>query len=213
MKTEELIKALAADHDTPRAVLGYRLAAAIVVGFVLSMAIFALVLGPRPDAATALSHEPRFLLKFLVTLTLAASAAVLAVRLLSPGAATRWWSAFLLLGPALLIAGILYELATIAPAAWGSRMVGTNAMVCVVAVPVLAAPVLAALIYAMREGAPTRPALAGAVGGLVAAGVGATLYAAHCADDSPFFVATWYGIATVIVVAVGALAGARFLRW
>lgn len=213
MKTEELIKALAADDDTPRAALGLRLAAAIAVGFVLSAAIFALVLGPRPDAANALSQEPRFLLKFVVTLTLALSAAGFAMRLLRPGAATGWWSVVLLLGPALLFAGILYELATIAPAVWRSRLVGNNSMVCLFAVPMLAAPVLAALIYAMRDGAPMRPALAGAVGGLVAAGLGATLYAAHCADDSPFFVATWYGIGTAIVVAVGALAGARFLRW
>ena len=37
----------------------------------------------------------------------------------------------------------------------------------------------------------------------------ATLYASHCTDDSPLFVATWYTIATALVAAVGALAGSR----
>jgi hypothetical protein len=43
--------------------------------------------------------------------------------------------------------------------------------------------------------------------------VGATLYASHCTDDSPLFVATWYSIATALVAAIGALAGSRMLRF
>jgi hypothetical protein len=41
----------------------------------------------------------------------------------------------------------------------------------------------------------------------------ATLYASHCTDDSPLFVATWYSIATAAVAAIGALAGSRVLRF
>jgi hypothetical protein len=41
----------------------------------------------------------------------------------------------------------------------------------------------------------------------------ATLYASHCTDDSPLFVAAWYTIATALVTAVGALAGAKLLRY
>jgi hypothetical protein len=55
--------------------------------------------------------------------------------------------------------------------------------------------------------------LAGATAGLAAAGIGALLYASHCQDDSPLFMATWYVIATVIVALIGALLGTRFLRW
>jgi hypothetical protein len=39
------------------------------------------------------------------------------------------------------------------------------------------------------------------------------LYASHCTDDSPLFVATWYPIATAVVTAAGALIGARVLRF
>jgi hypothetical protein len=39
------------------------------------------------------------------------------------------------------------------------------------------------------------------------------LYASHCTDDSPLFVATWYSIGTAVVTALGALIGARVLRF
>jgi hypothetical protein len=46
----------------------------------------------------------------------------------------------------------------------------------------------------------------------LSAGLAATLYASHCTDDSPLFVATWYTIATALVTAIGALVGSRVLR-
>jgi hypothetical protein len=49
--------------------------------------------------------------------------------------------------------------------------------------------------------------------GAAAAGVGALVYASSCPDDSPLFVATWYPLATLICMGVGALAGRRFLAW
>ncbi|WP_143202048.1 NrsF family protein, partial [Bradyrhizobium sp. NAS96.2] len=53
----------------------------------------------------------------------------------------------------------------------------------------------------------------GAVAGLLCAGLAATVYASHCTDDSPLFVATWYTLATAIVASVGALMGKRALRY
>ena len=61
--------------------------------------------------------------------------------------------------------------------------------------------------------APASPALAGAGAGLLAAPAGAALYAFHCFDDSPLFVVTWYVLATIPVVILGAIAGHRLLRW
>ena len=74
-------------------------------------------------------------------------------------------------------------------------------------------PLLAGALIGLRHGAPTRPALAGAIAGLISAGLAATLYASHCTDDSPLFVATWYPIATAAVTATGALVGAKVLRF
>ena len=46
-----------------------------------------------------------------------------------------------------------------------------------------------------------------------AAGIAALFYASSCPDNSPLFVATWYPLATLICIGVGALAGRRFLAW
>lgn len=81
------------------------------------------------------------------------------------------------------------------------------------AVPLLSLPLLAASLIGLRHGAPARPALAGAMAGLLSAGLAATLYAAHCPDDSPLFVATWYTVATALVTAIGALLGSKVLRY
>jgi len=82
-----------------------------------------------------------------------------------------------------------------------------------VALPLFAIPPLAALIAALREGAPRYPGLTGALAGMAAAGVSATIYATNCTDDSPLFVATWYPLATGIVALAGFFAGRRWLRW
>jgi hypothetical protein len=94
-----------------------------------------------------------------------------------------------------------------------TRLVGSNSRVCMTAVPLLSLPLLAASLIGLRHGAPTRPALAGALAGLLSAGLAATLYAAHCPDDSPLFVATWYSIGTALVTAIGALLGSKVLRF
>jgi hypothetical protein len=77
----------------------------------------------------------------------------------------------------------------------------------------MALPLLAAALVGLRHGAPTRPAVTGAIAGLLSTGLAATLYASHCTDDSPLFVATWYTIAAALVTAIGALAGPRVLRF
>ena len=80
-----------------------------------------------------------------------------------------------------------------------TRLVGNNSRICMTAIPLLSLPLLAGALIGLRHGAPSRPALAGAIAGLLSAGLAATLYASHCTDDSPLFVATWYTLATALV--------------
>jgi hypothetical protein len=94
-----------------------------------------------------------------------------------------------------------------------TRMIGKNSWICMTAIPVLSLPILAGALMGLRHGAPSRPAVAGAVAGLLSAGLAATLYASHCTDDSPLFVATWYTLATALVTAIGALAGSKLLKY
>ncbi|MCC7346796.1 MAG: DUF1109 family protein [Variibacter sp.] len=212
MKTDQLIRTLAADQAPRGPSPGQRLAVGLLIATAVSLLLLLATLGPRPGLLEAM-REPRFLLKFPVTLGLAAAAAGAALRLSRPAVAAGPWALGLLAGPALLAAGVAVELLVMPRAAWMPRLVGHNPLLCLASIPLLAAPVLLALFAVLRSGAPTRPALAGALAGLLAGGVGAALYALHCVDDSPLFVATWYTAAVAALTVVGAALGARLLRW
>jgi len=125
----------------------------------------------------------------------------------------RGWALLLLIPAGLLAAGIGTEMMLPQRLPMMTRLIGSNSRICMTAIPLLSLPLLAAALIGLRHGAPARPALAGALAGLLSAGLAATLYAAHCTDDSPLFVATWYTIATALVSAIGALAGSRVLRY
>ncbi len=212
MSTDQLIRALAADRPAQLPSLRRQMLAGIAVGVAIAAVLFAVGLGFRPDIAAAVK-DPRFLLKFAVTLALAVSTAGLLLRLLRPAASKATWAIALLIGPMLLAAGSFFDLFSFPSTVWQARLIGRNALLCLVSIPLMAAPILVALLVAVRRGAPTRPAVAGAAVGLLAASLGATLYAAHCIDDSPLFVFVWYGIAITGVTALGAALGARVLRW
>ncbi|MDB5576804.1 MAG: hypothetical protein JWR80_1980, partial [Bradyrhizobium sp.] len=152
-------------------------------------------------------------LKFAVTLALAISAIAISLHLSRPEASLRGWAWLLLIPVGLLVAGIAGEMMMPQRMPMMMRMVGKNSWNCLTSIPLMALPLLAAALLGLRHGAPTRPALAGALAGLLSAGLAATLYASHCTDDSPLFVATWYTLAAMLVAAVGALAGPRVLRF
>jgi hypothetical protein len=212
MQTDRLIAALAADANTAPRRIGPVLALALLAALPVSVALFMSVLGMRPDVRTAM-HNPFFDLKFVVTLALACTAIVVSLHLARPEASFDKWG-WLLSIPAILIAlGIMAEMMMPHERPWLTRMIGNNAMACMASIPLFALPFLAAALLALRRGAPSRPTLAGAVAGLVAAGLGATLYASHCADDSPLFVVVWYSIATAFVAGIGAAAGRLMLRY
>ena len=150
----------------------------------------------------------------MLTDVLAALSGVLVLRLFRPGASARGVLAVALGAPLLLLAlGVLGELLSVPAAQWSQRLIGSNAMFCLKSIPLLGLAPLLAILFALRNGAPERPALAGAGAGLFAGAIGAALYAMHCPDNSPLFVAVWYPIGIAMVTAVGAMLGARLLRW
>ena len=212
MKTSEFIAALSADPIPEPIRLGRRVAAALVIGLVGSAALYVLLLGPRPDIAAA-CMTMRFWLKFVDSFAFALPSLLLTLRLARPDAKPRALALWLIAPLVLLAAGVVVELLVVPQGEWLSRLMGSTAMHCTITIPMLAAPVLAALIVALRAGAPLHPGLTGALAGAAAAGVGALVYASSCPGDSPLFVATWYPLATLICMGVGALAGRRFLAW
>ena len=212
METDRLIRALAADNAHRSPPVGFVLTLALLAAAPVSMAIFFAELGVRPDVMTAM-RNPFFDLKFLVTLALALPAIAIAIHLSRPEVLLRRWAWLLLIPLGLLGIGIGGEMMMPQRLPMMTRLVGSNSRVCLTAIPLLSLPLLAAALIGLRHGAPARPALAGAFAGLLSAGLAATLYAAHCTDDSPLFVATWYTLATALVAAIGALVGARVLRF
>jgi hypothetical protein len=212
VRTSDFIAALAADPIPEPIRLGRRVAAALALGLIGSVVLYALFLGPRPDIAAAV-RTMRFDLKFVDAFAFALPSLLLTLRLARPGA-EPWSLAVWLLAPLILLAAaVVAELVVVPQSEWLARLIGNNAMHCTMMIPMLAVPLLAALIVAMRAGAPMHPSLTGALAGAAAAGVAALLYATNCPDDSPLFVATWYPLATLICAGVGALAGQRFLAW
>jgi hypothetical protein len=210
VKTEQLVEALVADRPAGRP-LARSLVRALAVGGALSLVIFFLELGVRADIGPALATW-RFDLKIvmvLLGLVLAFGVCLDCARPDMPRHPSRRLLPLL----AVLAAAVALELALVPAASWQTRLVGTNSLICLPMVPILSLAPLGAALLILRRGAPASPALAGAAAGLLAAFSGASLYAFHCFDDSPLFVATWYTLAALPMVAIGALAGHRLLRW
>jgi hypothetical protein len=212
MDTDQLIKTLAADNTHRSRPVSVVLALALLAAAPVSILMFVAELGVRPDVMTAM-HNPFFDLKFAVTLALASAAITISLHLARPEASLRGFVWLLAIPAGLLVAGISGEMMMPQRLPMMTRLVGHNSKVCMTAVPLMSLPLLAASLIGLRHGAPTRPAVAGAMAGLLSAGLAATLYASHCTDDSPLFVATWYSIGAALIAALGALIGSRVLRY
>lgn len=211
MRTEQLVASLVADRVGSARPLGRSVGQALLAGAAVSLVIFAVEFKPRVDLAAAFATW-RFDAKLGLVLSalVAASAACLATA--RPVITVQWRWAVL---PVLLIAAAALgtELAVLPAGTWEARLVGSNALVCLTAIPLFALAPLTALLLALRRAAPASPALAGAACGALAAAAAAVIYAFHCFDDSPLFVLTWYTLAAIPVMLVGAAIGRRLLRW
>lgn len=212
MRTDDLIQALVQDGTARDASLAARMSTALLLGGAVAVALFAMTLGIRPDIGHAL-HSGRFPLKFALTFTCMLTALWATMRLARPNTRLPDVVAVLATVPVLLAAAVGVELLVVPPANWAARAVGSNSRVCLAAIPLLSIAPLIGVLAALRAGAPNSPTVAGAVGGLLAGALGATLYATHCPDNSPLFVAIWYTLGLALVTVTGALAGRRVLRW
>jgi hypothetical protein len=210
MRTDDLIAVLSQDArpvlPTPERALAapLLLAAAVAVGASLS------ILGLRDDVWEALAGG-WFGAKLALAAALGAVGVALTLRSAAPGRLLSLWPAVMVAGALALLVGA--DIVLLGPEDAAERALGDNALKCLFFVPTLSIAPLVALLWALREGAATRPALTGALAGLTAGGIGAFAYGVHCTDDSPLFLAVWYAAAIALVMAAGALAGSRALRW
>lgn len=215
MKTDELIEALA---RTPEATspnrLYSRIALALGIGLMLGLVCLRLFMGFRPDIGVA---APMVAMKAGFSALIATFAGGLALRLARPvgqakGTLTRLMGPLLLVVTSALAIGLITLMAT-EPGHRFAAFTGGGFPWCIILIPLCGLPTAMLLVWAMREAAPTRLALAGAAIGALSGGVGAMIYAMFCSVDSVSFVTIWYVAGIGLASALGALLGARLLRW
>ena len=211
MKTDDLIRTLAADTQRPASVRG-TLMLALIPSLVLAILVVWSGLGFRADLAISLV-TPVSALRMLLTGVLGLAAMRIAVTLARPEGyqTARLWP---LAAVGLAAAGLLlWAYVSTPPEARQMATVGKTVTTCLVMIPLLSILPVASLLFALRQGATTAPARAGFVAGLAGSGLSAAIYALHCTEDSPLFFVTWYGLAIMAVTIVSTAIGARFLRW
>lgn len=212
MNTNDLIKTLAVDTGRRRLPFPALWSGAMGVAILVSVAVFVATLGVRHDFAAAV-QTPRFLFKLAVTLSLAVSAFFPARALSYPDDAWRKTISYLAVAPILIVIAVIVELFLLPPDIWSTRLMGTNGLACLALISLIGIGPLAIFLAVLRHGAPSLPTLAGAVSGVFAGAIAATIFLAHCPDDSPLFIATWYTMAVGVLAVLGGV-GANFTaRW
>jgi hypothetical protein len=216
VNTDRLIDALSANLEpVSRGQLGKALTLAIVTGGVAAFGLMLATVGPRPELYSTV-HLEWTAVKLLFAFSVIGAAAPFLARSMRPGLekGTHWLLIFFPFVVA--IAAALAMLILGSPQARRvTRLVPTplSPAHCILRIMLFAAIPLAALIWALRDGAPTRLNVCGAVAGIVAGGIGATAYALSCRGDTIPFIAIWYSAAIAICALVGAQLGPWLLRW
>ena len=211
MRTDDLIRLLKEDAPV-RSRLGTVLGLAVLAGVVVSALLLLLTLGLRHDLGVQI-ETARVAFKIIETLCLALVSLRLVFLVGRPGASLKGAGLSLLLPAGLLAAALAIELTVLPRQQWLPSLIGTFPQFCMVFVPLFSMAPLIALMIALKQSAPENPTVAGAIAGLAAGGIGAAVYAWHCPDDSPLFLATWYVLAIALVSIIGSALGNRLLRW
>ena len=210
MKTEDLIGALAAD-TLPRTSVRQRLARAVPAAVLLSLAAFLAVWGTRPDLAAVLASST--VVKTLAPLLLAGLAGALALGLSRPEARPTGRTLALGAFAAAILAAFVTALARAGDMGLVASLAKPSLAICLLSIPVLSLPILAGALWALSAGAPLRPGRAGAVAGLAAGGLSASIYSFYCDQDAALFFLPAYAVAILFVALIGSVAGARMLAW
>ena len=211
MQTDDLIQLLTKDAPVKRR-FNHVFVTTIAVSLLVSFVLLLITLGLRQNLLQA-AQTPRVAFKIGLAVLLAITGSHLALRIGKPGVPLRPALLALALPAAALVIGVVSELSVVPAAQWEQSLVGRYPAACVFFVSLLSLAPLTGLIYALRQAAPENPAKAGAVAGLASGALAACIYALHCPDDSPLFVATWYTTGIALVTLAGVLLGRRLLRW
>ncbi|HEX7758687.1 MAG TPA: DUF1109 domain-containing protein [Caulobacteraceae bacterium] len=213
MNTDDLIATLAADAaPVRRGAVWMRWGLAVAAALGLSLAVMLSVWGVRADIHHAMRTSP-FWMKAGYTLALGLAGLLIVERAGRPGVRLGWGVALAAVAVAVIAGLAMHELMGLPISAWRADMMGQSARVCPWRILAISAPVFLIAMLTLRRMAPTRPAIAGAAAGLLAGGLGASVYGLHCDETAAAFTAIWYTLGMALWPAVGALIGRWTLRW
>jgi hypothetical protein len=212
MKTNDLIALLASDTLQPQKPVRQLLLRQLLLGTVVCGVLLFILFGLNPQMDQMAVH-PAFITKMLWLTALMGFSLYGLFRLARPGVGAG--HTLVGLGLALLAMGSLGLMQWLQADAGArtAQWMGGSWEVCSVSIVALSVPVLGALLWALRQLAPTRSALTGAVAGMLAGSLAASVYSLHCTETSLTFYAVWYAGGIALVSGVGAVLGWRMLRW
>jgi hypothetical protein len=213
MKTDDFISLLATGvTPVSQATLARRFCIALLFGVVGTTVMVASVFGIRPDLAQV-STTPMFWAKVALPLCLMIGSLLVSTRLARPGVAAgkRW----VLVGLPVAVVWIAasYLLTTVPADERLPMILGKTWRGCPFYISMLSVPAFIPVFWALRGLAPTRLALTGAAGGLLAGSTATLAYCLHCPEMNVAFWGAWYLLGMLVPTVVGALLGPRLLRW
>ncbi len=209
----QLIDVLAEDlRPAAPVAIGRRLSAAAAGGTIISALIFGLTLGNRPLPLTA-GMILALGIKLGFVLSILALALWAAMRLSRPATGGRAHLAWIAAPPLLMGSLAFGQLLETPAGSLVGAVMGGSALACPGWIVLGALAPMIGLLRVVRDQAPTRPRLTGAVIGAGSGAAGAAVYATHCIETSIPFIAIWYGLGILTAACVGAAAGSRLLRW
>jgi hypothetical protein len=213
VKTDDFVLFLS--KDVPRV---DRKQQACAIAFVLLAGAFAaltilLSLSTINPNLISMSGMVWFWIRFGFLVAMGAISWALMARLGKPGYANRVkvWPLFV---PFILLWILATYLVLSAPADQRLAMIlGSTWKICAPYIAFLSAPIFVASVWIIRQFAPTRLRLTGAMLGLFSGALAALIYSLHCPELAPSFIVVWYSLGMAIPAVVGALLGQRLLRW
>jgi hypothetical protein len=216
VNTDRLIDLLSANLEPIGPVrFGRTLFMAMLAGAATAFALMLATVGTRTDLVSTI-HLAWTAVKVLFAISVIATAAPVLLKSMRPGMEKETPRTLFLTPFFAAMVAALAMLFFMPAATWTEMLRGATSVSperCLLCIIFFASVPFAALIWAIRQGAPTRLSLTGATAGLVAGGLGAAAYAFSCRSDAIAFIAVCYSAAIAICAFIGAQLGPRLLRW
>jgi hypothetical protein len=192
VNTDRFIDLLSANLEpVGRVHLGRTLLVAMLAGAAAAFALMLATIGPRTDLDSTM-HLAWTAVKVIFAVSVIGTAAPLLLKSMQPGLEKETHPALLFLPFFAAMMAALAMLLFVTPQTWSLMLRGANSVSparCLLCIVFFAAIPFAALVWALRQGAPTRLSLSSAIAGVVAGGLGAAAYAFNCTSDTIPFIA------------------------